>query len=594
MANAKVVTGVHTTDEAHARLRKRYRSEAIFKSLGIIAVLLAVTALATLLWSVLSKAAGALTETYIVAEVDFDANQIDPKLTKDPDVIRKADYGLIVKNTLKSEFPQVKGRKDKRQLYGIVSDGAALELRAAARDNPQIVGQKRLMRLLASDDIDLWYKGTYGSMRKLPSVGTATPTGTEGDIKVVVESNAFQPILQEVKQSLFVQARGFERDAAAQQRGIDLYERKLKSAGDDEELRKKFEKALKRYQLAKEALLKKRDQFIERANAAGGTEQLEKVLPSFLVYINGGVVKVSKVSVDTIEGPVLLPMTSDAPAAADQWQLNKVSTGEAARNLSDKQLVWLKSLEDQGRIERNINWRFFSATDSREAEMAGIWSAAVGSFWTMLVTFCLAFPIGVLAAIFLEEFAPKNRITHFIEVNINNLAAVPSIVFGLLGLAVFINFFGLPWSAPLVGGMVLALMTLPTIIIAARAAIKAVPPSIREAALGVGASNVQATFHHTLPLAMPGIMTGTIIGMAQALGETAPLIMIGMVAFIVDVPQGVTDPASALPVQIYLWSDFPEPAFEMKTAAAIVVLLFFLVIMNALAILLRKRFERRW
>ena len=594
MANAKVVTGVHATDEAHARLRKRYRSEAIFKSLGIIAVLLAVTALASLLWSVLSKAAGALTETYIVAEVDFDANQIDPKLTKNPDVIRKADYGLIVKKTLRSEFPQVKGRKDKRQLYGIVSDGAALELRSAARDNPQIVGQKRLMRLLASDDVDLWYKGTYGLIKTLPSQGSATPTGTEGNIKIIVESDAFQPILKEVKASLITQARQLERDAAAQQRGIDVYETRLKTAGGDEALRKKYEAALQNYRQSKAALLKKRDEFIKRADAGGGTEQLEKVLPSFLLYINGGVVKVSKVSTQSVEGPVLLPLTSDTPAAADQWQLKKVSTGEAARNLSDKQLVWLKSLEDQGRIERNFNWRFFSATDSREAEMAGIWSAAVGSFWTMLVTFCLAFPIGVLAAIFLEEFAPKNRVTHFIEVNINNLAAVPSIVFGLLGLAVFINFFGLPWSAPLVGGMVLALMTLPTIIIAARAAIKAVPPSIREAALGVGASNVQATFHHTLPLAMPGIMTGTIIGMAQALGETAPLIMIGMVAFIVDVPQGVTDPASALPVQIYLWSDFPEPAFEMKTAAAIVVLLFFLVLMNALAILLRKRFERRW
>jgi len=211
-----------------------------------------------------------------------------------------------------------------------------------------------------------------------------------------------------------------------------------------------------------------------------------------------------------------------------------------------------------------------------------------------MVTLALSFPIGVAAAIYLEEFAPKNKTTDFIEVNINNLAAVPSIVFGLLGLAVFLNWFNMPRSAPLVGGMVLALMTLPTIIIASRAALKAVPPSIREAALGIGASKLQTVFHHVLPLAMPGILTGSIIGMAQALGETAPLLMIGMVAFIVDIPGGFTDPATVLPVQIFMWADFPEPAFQQKTAAAIMVLLIFLVAMNALAIFLRKRFERRW
>ncbi len=212
----------------------------------------------------------------------------------------------------------------------------------------------------------------------------------------------------------------------------------------------------------------------------------------------------------------------------------------------------------------------------------------------LIVTIALALPFGVLAAVYLEEFAPKNKFTNLIEININNLAAVPSIVFGLLGLAVFLNFFGLPRSAPLVGGLVLALLVLPTIIIAARASMKAVPPSIKEAALGVGASHQQAIFHHVLPLATPGIMTGTIIGMAHALGETAPLLMIGMLAFIVDVPQGFTDPATALPAQIYIWSDLPEQAFEAKTAAAIMVLLGVLLLMNGLAIWLRSKFERRW
>lgn len=218
----------------------------------------------------------------------------------------------------------------------------------------------------------------------------------------------------------------------------------------------------------------------------------------------------------------------------------------------------------------------------------------MGSMLTLLVTLSLSFPIGVAAAVYLEEFAPSNRWTDLIEVNINNLAAVPSIVFGLLGLAVFLNFFGLPRSAPLVGGLVLTLMTLPTIIIASRASLKSVPPSIREAALGVGASKMQAIAHHVLPLAMPGMMTGTIIGMAQALGETAPLLMIGMVAFIVDVPGSFTDPATVLPVQIYLWADSPERAFVERTSAAIMVLLTFLIFMNATAVFLRKKFERRW
>ena len=267
---------------------------------------------------------------------------------------------------------------------------------------------------------------------------------------------------------------------------------------------------------------------------------------------------------------------------------------ETDRRLNDKQLGWIEKLESRGKLEKRFNTTFFTAGDSREPELAGIRGAITGSFYTLLITLVLSFPIAVAAAIYLEEFAPRNRWTDLIEVNINNLAAVPSIVFGLLGLAVFINFFGLPRSAPLVGGLVLTLMTLPTIIIASRAALKSVPPSIREAALGMGASKTQMIFHHVLPLAMPGMLTGTIIGMAQALGETAPLLMIGMVAFIVDVPGGPLEPATVLPVQIFLWADSPERAFLERTSAAIMVLLAFLIAMNALAVILRKRFERRW
>lgn len=266
---------------------------------------------------------------------------------------------------------------------------------------------------------------------------------------------------------------------------------------------------------------------------------------------------------------------------------------EGAR-LNEAQLGWMGALENGSTLTKRFNWKFVTAGDSRDPTQAGVWGAVVGSFYSVLVTLLLSFPLGVATAVYLEEFAPKNRWTDLIEVNINNLAAVPSIVFGLLGLAVFLAVFGLPRSAPMVGGLVLTLMTLPTIIIAARAALKAVPPSIREAALGMGSSKLQMVTDHVLPLALPGILTGTILGMARALGESAPLLMIGMVAFIVDIPGGPMDPATVLPVQVYLWADSSERAFVEKTSAAIIVLLLFLAAMNLAAILLRKKFERRW
>ncbi len=290
--------------------------------------------------------------------------------------------------------------------------------------------------------------------------------------------------------------------------------------------------------------------------------------------------------------PIWVKLSDDADLVIKE--LIDRNVPEEDRRVTDKEIGWLDRLQELDRVKVSFSTTFFSAGDSREPEQAGIWGAVMGSFLTLLVTLMLSFPVGVTSAVYLEEFAPKNKWTDLIEVNINNLAAVPSIVFGLLGLAVFLNFFGLPRSAPLVGGMVLALMTLPTIIIATRAALKSVPPSIREAALGVGASDLQVITHHVLPLAAPGILTGSIIGMAGALGETAPLLMIGMVAFIVDIPGGFTDPSTVLPVQIYIWADSPERAFLAKTSAATLVLLGFLVFMNGLAVLLRKRFERKW
>jgi phosphate transport system permease protein len=584
---------VHKTAAAARRLKSRYGFEARFQIYGIVALSLAVLALVSLLWTVFFNAAGAVRSVYLKLPVKLEQQAIDPKGTGDPDVIRKGQFSLLVKRSLRAAFPTVKGRSERRALYELVSDGAALKMRETVKSDPSLVGKTQQFSLLASDDVALWIKGYVDTLKKISVTGRATPTGTTGDIKIIAESNSFQSVLTTVKEALLEAARVRRRQAAAQQRGVRVTRSRLATITTEAD-REKLQQQLAGFEQRVKLLITRAEALEARANASGGAESLQADLSSFFVRINGGVVKASRVSADTIEGHVLLPISSTETAQAGKWELLTVSRPEESRRIKDEQVIWLNKLEREGRIETSINWDFLTSSNSREAELAGVWGAAVGSFWTMVVTFLLAFPIGVMAAIYLEEFAPKNMITNFIEVNINNLAAVPSIVFGLLGLAVFIGFFGVPRSTALAGGIVLALMTLPTIIIASRAAVKAVPPSIREAALGVGASKVQTVSHHVLPLAMPGILTGSILGMAQALGETAPLLMIGMFAFIREVPAGVMEPATALPVQVYQWSDFPERMFEMKTAAAIVVLLLFLVIMNLMAIVLRKRFERRW
>ena len=279
--------------------------------------------------------------------------------------------------------------------------------------------------------------------------------------------------------------------------------------------------------------------------------------------------------------------------SANKGQID-LSVDQARRKVSDQQVKWIGQLNADGTMAKRFNFGLFSFGASSRPETAGVGVAILGSFYMMAIVLVLSLPIGVAASIYLEEFAPRNRLTDIIEVNINNLAAVPSIVYGLLGLAVFIGFMGLPRSAALVGGLVLTLMTLPTIIIATRAALRAVPPSIRSAALGLGASKMQMVFHHVLPLAAPGILTGTIIGLAHALGETAPLLLIGMVAFVVDHPTTPLDPSTALPVQIYMWANEAERAFVERTSGAIIILLVFLAVMNLAAIILRNRFERRW
>jgi phosphate ABC transporter permease subunit PstA len=348
-----------------------------------------------------------------------------------------------------------------------------------------------------------------------------------------------------------------------------------------------------------ERLTRKRDRDTEAANVVLAQIRQPRAAiapdefsPSLLVEINGGVVKVARVTPDAIEGAELILLKGDARAEA--WQVRELKVAEADRLVTDRQAAWANALKASGEIKRVINFDLITKADSTYPELAGLAAALAGSFWIMLVTLALSLPIGVAAAIYLEEFAPRNGVTDFIEVNINNLAAVPSIVFGLLGAAVFINFFDLPRSAPLVGGLVLSLITLPTIIIATRAALGAVPPSIREGALAVGASLPQTVFHHVLPLAAPGILTGAIIGLARALGETAPLLLIGMVAFVADPPDNMMDSATALPVLVYKWSSAAERAWQPMTSAAIIVLLVFMFAMNAIAVYLRRRLERRW
>lgn len=326
-------------------------------------------------------------------------------------------------------------------------------------------------------------------------------------------------------------------------------------------------------------------------DSRGGKKQLESLISPSAAYKLKDLVEADPKIIGTTQKVWVL-----AGDDVDMLLKGKIDRREdqSNRRIQDNQLAWIDRLISEKKLEQKFNWNFLTSGDSREPELAGIWGAVKGSFLTLLITLALSFPIGVASAVYLEEFAPVNKWTDLIEININNLAAVPSIIFGLLGLAIFINFWGLPRSTPVVGGLVLSLMTLPTIIIAGRASLKSVPPSIREAALGVGASKMQTVTHHVLPLAMPGMLTGTIIGMAQALGETAPLLMIGMVAFIADIPGSITDPAAVLPVQIYLWADSPERAFTEKTSAAIMVLLTFLVTMNSLAVFLRKKFETKW
>ncbi len=608
------LSGVRTidrdTDAAKARVKARYRAEARFRFYGLAAIGITAIFLVVVLTDIILKGYPAFTQNVLELKVNIAASEIDPKGSRNPDEIRAADFQALVRNALREQFPDVRDRVGRRQLDSILSSGAADYLRNRVVADPALIGQTITVPVLMSSDADLYFKGVGTKVVKTPGRGTATPSATSGEIEVKSTASDFANTLALVKQSLTSKARSetleaerlksYATRADAQKAQLESEMTAARSANNaariaalEPQLAGATDQATSLNARVKELRDDAAALEVRYKNQAA-PEPISDHMASLLIAINGGVVKVTEVSNDGIKGDALIPLTSVSPAAAGAWQIVNYETPESSRRLNDRVVTWLDRLNEKGMVQHQFNWRFFTSGDSREPELAGIRGALVGSALTLFVTLVLCLPLGVAGAIYLEEFAPKTWWTEIIEVNINNLAAVPSIVFGLLGLAVFLNFFGLPRSAPLVGGLVLALLVLPTIIIASRAAIRAVPPSIKEAALGLGASHQQAIFHHVLPLAMPGIMTGTIIGMAHALGETAPLLMIGMVAFIVETPLSVTDASTVLPVQIFLWSDLPEVGFQARTAAAIMVLLAFLFVMNGAAIILRKRFERRW
>nr|WP_295543637.1 phosphate ABC transporter permease PstA [uncultured Thiohalocapsa sp.] len=604
-------------DIVNASLKRRYGAERRFRWLGLIAVMLGLGFVALLLVSIVSKGYTAFWQTYIQLPVTLSAADIDPKgvitaadtaaETRRKALVR-ANFRTPVRDALRAQFPDVSGRTDRRALNALISGGAALQLRHLVSEDPALIGTEQTLWLVADDDVDMFMKGRSTPIDEQPGAGEARPSAATGDITLTAAADDFTRITTSVRGFLERRTERLDRDIARLERILaDLAGEgaQISAAMDDADAaaRDRLEDRAARVddrsgQIARklERTRGEREALGARlaAAAAGEPLALSDEMPSFMVAINGGMVKVQEATADRLSGTVVSTLASADPAPPGTWRLLELRTPEDDRRLSDRQVAWIWQLEQRGLIEQRFNTLFFTNGTSREPELAGIAAALVGSFYTLVLTLLFSFPIAVGAALYLEEFAPKNRFTDLIEVNINNLAAVPSIVFGLLGLAVFINVFGVPRSTPLVAAMVLTLMTLPTIIIASRAALKAVPPSIREAALGVGASPLQTQFHHVLPLALPGMLTGTIIGMAQALGETAPLLMIGLIAFIVDIPGGLTDPATVLPVQIFMWADSPERGFVERTSAAIMILLAFLVLMNLAAVLLRRRFERRW
>ena len=562
-------------------VKSRYGSDRRFQAYGIICIGIAMLALVTLLISIIGAGYSAFHRHTMKLDIDLAAAGVTVENAA------KADIRVVVRDAIREMFPSATSRRDRRELGDLVSPSAYLNLRQALQDNPELAAQGQItIDAPMGATAELFLKGQATDVvdhAVSEPLNIAISDSDEG--MKPVQITAAGRLLTEVRQG----SRNYLENAVRKQERQEARLADVLEGLEDEQSRQAISQNLKKIRSkladAKERLANINDRIV-----------LDADMPSFLISAGEYQIKLTEAStagangIIAVAGQKMLAGNSQI----DEWSMTELATPENSRKVSDNTIMRVMALERLGMVSSEFNLAFFETADSRDPEVAGIWGSLKGSFFTMIITLVLSFPVAVAAAVYLEEFAPKNRVTDLIEVNINNLAAVPSIVFGLLGLAVFLNTFGLPRSAPLVGGMVLALMTLPTIIIASRAALKAVPPSIREGAVGVGASKMQAVFDHVLPLAMPGMLTGTIIGMAQALGETAPLLLIGMNAFIADAPAGFTSPAAVLPVQIYIWADAPERGFVEKTSAAIMVLLTFLVLMNGLAIFLRKKFERRW
>lgn len=569
-------------DAVRQRLARRHRAEGRFQAFGIGAIVLAIAFLAVLLGSIGIQAVGAFTQYTLTLPVTLERETADPRGDMTEASLRRGSYNSLIQRSLQEEFPAAASRAELRELFGLYSGLNAASIMNRVVENPSLVGTTIDVTMPVNHEIDLYLKGVTVEESMAPGSGTVQADGVEGAILLTSDTPAFASAIDRIRQQAS-EARADILESAA----------RLEARAEGAETRDAREAALAAAARAREDAARFDDVIDPETIITLGPRTA-----SLLIRINGGVVAVETLAPDgrSAQGRALLPLESAEPSPV--WSEWVIETPASGRRITDQQAVYARALEERGMVSSRFNTLLFLNADSREPELAGVMGAFIGSVLTMLVTMLLAVPIGVGTAIYLEEFAPKNRLTGFIEVNINNLAAVPSIVFGLLGLAVFINTFGMPRSAPLVGGFVLALMTLPTVIISSRAALRAVPPSIREAALGVGASRTQAVFQHVLPLAMPGVLTGSIIGLAQALGETAPLLMIGMVAFVADAPSlglsGLTQPSTVMPVQVFLWSGASERAFEMRTAAAILVLLTLMILFNAAAIVLRRRFERRW
>jgi phosphate transport system permease protein len=573
-----------TRQIVEARLKGRYNAEARFKAFGIIMVVAAIIACAILLVSIFVQSSPAMTESRLNLEIALDAAKVDPAGKRNKEDIRaQGDFNAVVVDALVKRFPNAENDGGIDSLMEMVSSIGLNPFAIHVSEHPELIGKTTKAQFALNDDVDMFLKGGFGKFEISNLANLANAPSLDGNLEFATNNEGFK---QTRARLLEIVGVNYNKNKTI----LEIKKQKIKSLEANPNKTPELEQEISQIQ----GDLAELENYVNNVGDAiknqAGALPLADNLPSVILFAGNGAFKVNSLANDKVSATQII-----APnAALNTGKIVLIESSADTRPLNDTMAAYGILMKSEGMIKSRPNLTLLTRSDSNDAEMAGVLSAIIGSLLTLCVTFAVAVPIGVMAAIYLEEFAPKNWLTDLIEVNINNLAAVPSIVFGLLGFSVFLHFFQMPRSAPVVGGVVLSLMSLPVVIIASRAALKAVPPSIREAALGVGASKVQAVFHHVLPLAMPGIMTGSILAMAHALGETAPLLMIGMVAFIADIPKSFTDAATVLPVEVFMWAGRPERAWDARTSAAIIVLLVFMLLMNAIAIILRRKFERRW